>query len=249
MTSTDPGILCTQHCNSKIFSFILPEKCPLCQMQIINNGSSSFGTMPFRLPYPFVRATQALASVILRPTNGDFLNDYNNQTDLHIAVTTSTGVIVEFDRHGLRRHIPKDFSLWEQSLLVEKAPEAWFDHWDDILAKTCKHTAWTESAYKKDSHNCYTFVLRFLQALDYGDLSRMACNRTTFCEKFIVPRTIVAGKYISLYRKIRDNGFYIHSTLRQNQPSMPYKASTGNTATTTTNSNSSSGNNKIKTIN
>lgn len=34
--------------------------------------------------------------------------------------------------------------------------------------------------------------------------------RTLFCEKYIVPRTTAAGKYISLYRKIRDNGHYIH---------------------------------------
>lgn len=34
-------------------------------------------------------------------------------------------------------------------------------------------------------------------------------NRMLFCEKYIVPRTTTAGKYISLYRKIRDQGFYI----------------------------------------
>lgn len=64
-------------------------------------------------------------------------SDYNNQTDLHIAVTTSSGTIVEFDRHGLRRHAPKDFNknLWEQSLLVESVPEPWYDHWDDVLSK------------------------------------------------------------------------------------------------------------------
>lgn len=66
-----------------------------------------------------------------------YFSDYNNQTDLHIAVTTSSGTIVEFDRHGLRRHTPKDFnkSLWEQSLLVESVPEPWYDHWDDVLSK------------------------------------------------------------------------------------------------------------------
>lgn len=35
--------------------------------------------------------------------------------------------------------------------------------------------------------------------------------RTLFCEKYIVPRTTAAGKYISLYRKIRDQGYYVHS--------------------------------------
>lgn len=35
-------------------------------------------------------------------------------------------------------------------------------------------------------------------------------SRTLFCEKYIIPRTTAAGKYISLYRKIRDHGHYIH---------------------------------------
>lgn len=64
------------------------------------------------------------------------LSDYNNNTDLHIAVTTSQGVIVEFDRHGLRRHTPKDSkSSWEQSLVVESLPEAWWEYFDDVLVK------------------------------------------------------------------------------------------------------------------
>jgi len=52
-------------------------------------------------------------------------------------LTTSQGIIVEFDRHGLRRHTsPKD-SKWEQSLLVESLPESWHDYWDEVLAEVC----------------------------------------------------------------------------------------------------------------
>ncbi|CAG9807397.1 unnamed protein product [Chironomus riparius] len=207
---SDPGILCIQHCNAKIFSFQLPDICPLCSKKLLNENNN-FGLLPFRLPYPFVRASQTQAAVILRPTKGDFLNDYNNKTDLHIALTTSQGIIVEFDRHGLRRHVPRDSnSLWEQSLIVESVSEAWLEHWDETLAMMCKQGIWTEATYKKDTYNCYTFVLTFLQALGFGELSLAAKNRTLFCEKFICPRTVVAGKYISLYRKIRDNGKYIH---------------------------------------
>lgn len=39
---------------------------------------------------------------------------------------------------------------------------------------------------------------------------KMFFYRTLFCEKYIIPRTTAAGKYISLYRKIRDHGHYIH---------------------------------------
>ncbi|CRK94982.1 CLUMA_CG008470, isoform A [Clunio marinus] len=230
---SDPGILCIQHCNARIFSFTLPEKCPLCHNKILNERNN-FGLMPFRLPYPFVRATQAQAAVILRPTNGDFLNDYNNNTDLHIAVTTSQGVIVEFDRHGLRQHESHDEnSSWEQSLVVTNVSEAWWDYWDEILSKICKLTKWSAASYKKDSHNCYSFVLTFLQSINHGELSRVACNRTLFCERFICPRTVVAGKYISLYRKIRDQGHSIHP-LQNEKTTLNKKADSSTMANSTT---------------
>ncbi|XP_061388280.1 phosphatidylinositol 3,4,5-trisphosphate 3-phosphatase cnrN-like, partial [Musca vetustissima] len=89
--------------------------------------------LPFRLPYPFVRANQYPCAIVLRPTTGDFLNDYNNTTDLHIAVTTSTGCVVEFDRHGLRRHRTANMSDWWQCLLVGDVPEPWYDYWDQVL--------------------------------------------------------------------------------------------------------------------
>ena len=35
--------------------------------------------------------------------SGSFLSDYNNKSNLHIAVTDSRGEVVEFDQSGLRR--------------------------------------------------------------------------------------------------------------------------------------------------
>ncbi|XP_036328942.1 uncharacterized protein LOC118741174 [Rhagoletis pomonella] len=169
--------------------------------------------LPFRLPYPFIRASQYPCAIVLRPTTGDFLNDYNNSTDLHIAVTTSTGCVVEFDRHGLRRHRADNTRMteWWQCLLVGDVPEPWYDYWDEILQQICNQPdRWTVAHYQEDSHNCYTFVLAFLQALAYDKLSAAARSKTSFCEKYIVPRTTTAGKYISLYRKLRDTGIYVH---------------------------------------
>lgn len=59
--------------------------------------------------------------------------------------------------------------------------------------------------YNEVDFNCYTFVLSFLRSLRYGRLSEAADNRTEFCEKFIIPRTTAAGKYISLFRKLRQS--------------------------------------------
>ena len=223
----DPGIICFQHCKNKVFSIKLLAKCPECQMEL--NSDDAYKMMPFRLPYPFIIPHQYPCSIILRPTHGDFLNDYFNAMNLHIGLTTSQGCIMEFDQSGLHKTFSNqsgdggggDTSRWSQSLVVETVPEAWYEHWDDVLREMNELGSnndptvinkWTSTAYHEDSFNCYTFVLDFLQRLNYGTLSAAAQNRTTFCERYIVPRTTAAGKYISLYRKIRDHGFYIHSS-------------------------------------
>lgn len=156
-------------------------------------------------------------------------SDYYNSMDLHIGVTTSTGTIVEFDQRGLRHTEPPALpstqpvhkqhardDAWPQSLLVaDAAPDAWHDHWDAVLRAVCAQSdAWTPQRYDQHRYNCYTFVLAFLQRLAYGRLSEAAANRTVFCERHIVPRTTTAGKYISLYRKLRGVEYYVH----QRQP-------------------------------
>lgn len=212
----DPGIICFQHCKSKVFSIELLDKCPECQTEL--NSDDAYKLMPFRLPYPFIKPHQYPCSIILRPTHGDFLNDYFNAMNLHIGLTTSNGTIIEFDQSGLHKTLSNqnDTSHWSQSLVVETVPEPWYEHWDEVLneMERAKQTKWTATAYHEDSFNCYTFVLDFLQNLNYGTLSAAAQNqnRTTFCERYIVPRTTAAGKYISLYRKIRDHGFHIHAS-------------------------------------
>lgn len=127
--------------------------------------------------------------------------------DLHIGVTTSSGIIVEFDKCGLRRHRS---SQWGQCLLLDQAPTPWTEHWDSTLLKVCKQDKWTPQSYNENIFNCYTFVLSFLKSLEYGSVSKAASSRTVFCEQFIVPRTTAAGKYISLYRKLKSYGHYIH---------------------------------------
>ncbi|CAH1098436.1 unnamed protein product [Psylliodes chrysocephalus] len=199
----DPGIICFQHCGPKVFCFSLPEACPACQYDL---DAANFSLLPFRVPYPFIKASQYPCAVVIKPTTGDFLNDYHNSKDLHIGVTTSDGKIVEFDRHGLRNH---KTTQWNQCLLLEQVPGPWRDHWDNVLKLVSAQKCWSSDIYREDTHNCFSFVLTFLVTLGYGNLSLAAKSKTNFCEKFIIPRTSSAGKYISLYRRLK-NGIYVH---------------------------------------
>ena len=57
-------------------------------------------TVPFKLPSPFRKANEKPCCVVIRPSKGDFLSDYEVGDDLHVAVTDSQGKVVEFDKKG-----------------------------------------------------------------------------------------------------------------------------------------------------
>ncbi|KAL1124135.1 hypothetical protein AAG570_001905 [Ranatra chinensis] len=182
----------------------MPEYCPVCRIPTDDNSN----LLPFRVPYPFVRASQHPCSVLIKPTNGDFLHDYNVTQDLHIGVTNSLGKVMEFDRCGLHRDRTND---WNQSLVVYKAEhQQSLDQWDYILNVIAEQDCWTPTRYNEETFNCYTFALAFVKCLKAGPISQLASSKTNFCEAFVSPRVTNACKYINLYRRLRDSGYYVN---------------------------------------
>lgn len=199
---SDPGILCFQHCDkvAKIFCFDLPEKCILCHADL---GTSELRIPPFRIPYPFTNSRKVPCSVVIRPTKGDFLHAYQNSTDLHIGITDSRGEVFDFDHGGLRCGCNH---LWNECLsitIVQKLDSMWKEYWDYILNTICHQDQWHHERYEENNHNCYSFVLTFLRALQLREMKLSLINKTQFCKDFIVPRTRTAAKYIALYRQLQ----------------------------------------------
>uniref|UniRef100_A0A182SX60 MKRN2 opposite strand protein-like C-terminal domain-containing protein n=1 Tax=Anopheles maculatus TaxID=74869 RepID=A0A182SX60_9DIPT len=127
------------------------------------------------LPCPFVKACQYPCSIVLRPSVGDFLRSFQNENNLHIALTTSNGTIVEFDVNGLAKSPPTSNAStsneWDQCLVIAQVPEPWYDRWDEVLEKSSFDPSWRKDMYQEDSHNCYTFVLNFLNELEYEEFN------------------------------------------------------------------------------
>lgn len=200
----DPGILCFTHCGPRIFCFQLPEHCPVCHA-VLDDTSTSL--TPFRVPYPFVKASQYPCSILMKPTHGDFLHDYKLNQDLHIGITNSHGKVIEFDQQGLHTSRSAD---WNQCILITQMnDESWTEHWDQTLDQVSRQTSWTSDKYNEETYNCYTFVLVFVRCLHYSAMSTVASSRDAFCEQYVKPKTITGCKYVCLYRKIRDGGFYV----------------------------------------
>ncbi|XP_076033135.1 MKRN2 opposite strand protein [Oratosquilla oratoria] len=200
----DPGILCFQHCTGRLFSFRLPALCVFCKADL---ATDPLLVPPFRLPFPFVRGSQAPCCILIKPSKGDFLHDYRNSDDLHIGITSSEGVVYEYDQEGLHTDYT---SAWSQCLAVpiiqdtrNSLDPVWQEYWDFTLHTLVQETCWTEERYDEKKFNCYSFVLAFLHALRPPGIAIKELDKTYFCKKFIVPHTTTAAKYISLYRKLQ----------------------------------------------
>lgn len=204
----DPGILCFQHCrkDAKIFCFELPSHCVLCKGDL---HKTELRIPPFRVPYPFCRAVNKPNAVVIKPTCGDFLHNYQNSSDLHIGVTDSKGRVYEYDVDGI---IVSNGKEWNECLSVQvckKTDAVWREYWDYTLNIVYQQDEWTAKKYNTADHNCYSFVLVFLRTLQLPELKPCLVDKTQFCKDFVVPHTRVAGKYISLYRQLQKDGIKV----------------------------------------
>ena len=96
----------------------------------------------------------------------------------------------------------------------------WSEYWDICLENTVRKEqagqkrkssanvqdhGWSKEEYDEEEHNCFAFVLNFLKVLKQNPISSEANNKLEFCRKYVLPKTALAGKYICLYRKIKDS--------------------------------------------
>ena len=111
-------------------------------------------------------------SVIIKPTRGDFLHDYESGDNLHIALTDSRGQVYEFDRAGVTKR--ERTREWSKCLVVNLNSVAdpdmvgdpdWGEYWDWRLQGISDDGGFEAKNYDEVEHNCMAFVLAFLASL------------------------------------------------------------------------------------
>jgi len=200
-------IRCFQHCSRdwNILCFTIPDVCPLCGHDTM---TTEMRIPPYLIQSPLTDANTTQCCVVIKPTIGCFLTDYTNQSNLHIAVTNTAGVVYEFDERG----VTVGGSDWTQCLRVNVLgilSETVYKKCDETLAIMAQNETWTKEKYNEFSHNCYDFVMQFLRNI--SNVVKTGCleSRSLFCEQVIVPVTSKAGKYISMYRTVATDGYII----------------------------------------
>nr|XP_004651477.1 MKRN2 opposite strand protein [Jaculus jaculus] len=192
------------HCKKSIYTFRVPRCCPLCQQDM---GSAKLEDAPVSISNPLCNGHHERCSFLLKPTQGTFLREYDGRSDLHVGITNTNGVVYNYNMHGVQR----DEVGWEQCLSVPLVQPSMFglvDQWDKYLEDFSATAAWLPHRYEENHHNCYSYTLTFINCV-LATEGKEQLDKTEFTEKYVIPRTRLASKYITLYRSIEERGFHV----------------------------------------
>ncbi|NWV91691.1 MKROS protein, partial [Machaerirhynchus nigripectus] len=140
---------------------------------------------------------------------------YDGHSDLHVGITNSKGVVYNYDQEGVHRAA----SGWEQCIyipLVQPDMPELLQQWDDLLEEFSLEEAWLPHRYEEQQHNCYTFALAFINRLRRGR-GREPLSKAQFTERFLIPRTREASRYLTLHQELAHSDFYIVPLPQQEQ--------------------------------
>ncbi|NWI93965.1 MKROS protein, partial [Pitta sordida] len=178
--------------------------CPACGGAI---GGTGLSAAPVRLRCPFRHGHGQPRAFLLRPTRGSFLSGYDGDSDLHVGITNSQGVVYSYDQAGVHR----DGSGWEQCLSIPLLqPAVWelLQHWDNLLQEFSQGEAWLPHRYDEQEHNCYTFALAFINHL-LSTQGQQPLSKGEFTERFVIPHSRRASRYLTLHHQLTHSDFYI----------------------------------------
>ncbi|XP_028913207.1 MKRN2 opposite strand protein isoform X2 [Ornithorhynchus anatinus] len=126
------------HCGKAIYCFSVPRSCPLCGLGV---GSPKLEDAPTSISSPFADGHRQRCAFLLRPTEGTFLRDYNGSSDLHVGITSTNGIVYNYNEKGVCR----DGTGWEQSVsvpLVQPDLYGLLDRWNGYLEEFSATDDW-----------------------------------------------------------------------------------------------------------
>ncbi|XP_006117689.1 MKRN2 opposite strand protein isoform X2 [Pelodiscus sinensis] len=136
-----------------------------------------------------------------------FSGGYNGSSDLHVGITNTNGLVYNYNETGVHRVEHG----WEQCisiLLVQPDMYGLLNQWDKYLEEFSTGEAWFFHRYDEHHHNCYTYALTFINCV-LAAQGKQPTSKSEFTERFVIPQTRKASKYITLYQEVAENYFYI----------------------------------------
>ncbi|XP_034775499.2 MKRN2 opposite strand protein-like [Acipenser ruthenus] len=210
------GVIKFRHCGKDIYCFFVPEYCPVCR-ESLSSRTRRLEEAPVSIPNPFINGHKVTSSFLVKPTKGTFLREYDGSSDLHVGITCTKGVVYNYNEAGVCR----DEHGWEQSVsipLVQPDMYSLINQWDCYLEQFSSTDMWDPQRYEEHEHNCYTYALTFINCL-LATQGKRQLTKSDFTEKFVLPRTRRASRYITLYQEISHKSFYIVDSSQREEDS------------------------------
>ncbi|XP_059800068.1 MKRN2 opposite strand protein-like isoform X3 [Hypanus sabinus] len=146
--------------------------------------------------------------------------EYDGQADLHVGISNTQGVVYNYIKTGVQR----DGCGWEECIsvpLVQSDTYNLINQWDLYLEQFSNADIWIPNRYDEYEHNCYSYALTFINRV-LAAQSKRQLSRMEFTERFVVPRTKRASKYITLYRELCRSYYYIADDIQTEEVSTQF---------------------------
>ncbi|XP_062924220.1 MKRN2 opposite strand protein-like [Mobula hypostoma] len=210
-------IITFRHCGKDIYCFNVPVECPICGQSLLGRRLED---APVSIPNCFVDGHQEKCSFLIKPTKGSFLREYDGQADLHVGISNTQGIVYNYIETGVQR----DDCGWEECIsvpLVQSDTYNLINQWDLYLEQFSTADIWIPDRYDEYEHNCYSFALTFINRV-LAAQSKRQLSRMEFTERFVVPRTKRASKYITLYRELCRSYYYVADDIQTEEVSTQF---------------------------
>ncbi|NXG44077.1 MKROS protein, partial [Psilopogon haemacephalus] len=197
-------ILRVRHCGVHIYCRRAPQLCPACGLPLRGAGLAA---APIRLPSPFRHGHRQPYAFLLRPTTGTFLGTHHLKRPPDICCSPFSGMVYNYNQEGIQRAE----TGWEQCIsipLVQPDLFGLLQQWDKLLEDFSVGEAWLPHRYEESDHNCYTYALAFINSVLTAQ-GKQQLSKSEFTEKFVIPQTKRASKYITLHQELTAKDFYI----------------------------------------
>ncbi|NXD27975.1 MKROS protein, partial [Spelaeornis formosus] len=198
------ALLRVRHCRALLYCRRVPPRCPACGADL---RRAPLRSAPVRVRCPFRHGHAQPRAFLVRASDGSFLHGYDGHGDLHVGITSSKGVVYNYDQEGVHRAA----SGWEECISIPLVqPDMWelLQQWDELLEEFSLEEAWLPHRYHEQQHNCFTFALAFVNRLRQRR-GKQPLSKGHFTERFLLPHTRQASRYLTLHQQLAHSDVYV----------------------------------------
>ncbi|KAJ1354430.1 hypothetical protein KIN20_011363 [Parelaphostrongylus tenuis] len=152
------------------------------------------------LPCPFVATGDFACAIIVKPSQGTFLQ-YRIGDDLHIGISDGSSIVYSYWLNGIR----SEETGWDNAAIVCRFTTEKQRFQQALVSFVNRNSnRFLAEFYDESEWNCFDFVLEFLRFIGFRRYSK-----TDFVSEFVDSTLKIVVNYCMLVRKVQEDGFIL----------------------------------------